>query len=596
MAREGQHDAQLRIRGDASSADKELRNLATRMNQVESATTKQNNAFTKLSAKTKQAETDMTKWGQSAMETRGRIMGQVGAIVAAAVAVDRLADRSRELAKAQGINSGLAFEWEKMTKSLTAGIDKLVLAVNNLPAAVRTAGEDIGVLGEKTEDTTAATEEGASWWDTYAYALGAFGVIAKESIDLAVTLADKINDLTPKLANPALGTAMGNIAKAAKDLQAVGLIKIMDRQNAEMERSIEMLEANAMAAGIVQSSLDKPRPRAGKSAAAPTQFGEAFQFTPDAIDEMQGGMRAEREALSQHADDYLDRWTDFQQRKADLQLESDLQRLAMRQEADQFREPWERIDPSEAIALERDAQLQHIDNLRRMTDDEVELERLKNRERLVYHQAHVKRLEVERQAELKKWRTTAEVASAIAQITQGGVQTAAMATDMFIVNEQRREKARYVTGAVSALVTGIEQQVQAIAAFASFNYVQGALHQAAAIFAFAQSGMLFAKAGGAGRVSGAGGGSMGAMGGGGGAANGPANGRGGEGLQNQIQSDVPPSQAPTANGPSSSSQGQQSGNVMFMGPVHLYGTPQGEFVDGMARALETRGRNTRRAV
>lgn len=588
MAREGEHNAQLKVQGDTQSGVKEMRQLAAQMNGFEKSVERTNASLSRFSQKQKQAEQDMTKWGKETMEVRGRVLGLAGAVVAGAVAVDRLMARSRELAKAQGINAGLAFEWEEATDDLTDGLDKLLLTVNSLSPAARTVAEELGILTDEADGATSAAESGMSAWDKYALALGAVGVIAKKSIDIFMALSAEVRALAPLTAKSGLGPGMDILKMRAEQQQGRVVVAQMERQIADMERTIEIAETTARGGEIVQDHLDRFKPKRGKTQA--TVFGEAFEFTPDAIDEMQGGRREDREALSEQADTRIQQLMDFKQRELEVELEADLQRIAQKEELGI-------LEPIDAINLEQEAQIEHLEAMRGFTADRNELQRITNQQEAIYHAARMKRLELERQAELKRWRTTAEVAAATAQIAQGGIATASMAADMFIASEKRREQAMYVTGAVSALVTGIEQQVQAIAAFASFNYVQGALHQAAAIFAFAQSGLLFAKAGGAG--GGARGGARGLEAGfgvsGGGGATGAANGgTRSEGLQNQIQSDVPPSQAPTANGPTPSSGQQQGGQVVNIGTVHSYGIPEDEFIDRITRGQQKRSYNTKR--
>lgn len=592
MAREGEHNAQLKVQGDTQSGVKEMRQLAAQMNGFEKQVERTNASLSKFSQKQKQAENDMTKWGKETMEVRGRMLGMAGALAAAAIGVDRLMARSRELAKAQGINAGLAFDWGEAVDSLVDDFDDLVLAINNISPAVRAAAEEIGLLSDASDDASSAAESGVSAWDKYAIALGAFGIIAKASLGLLDELAAKVNALSPKLAKSGLGPGMDILKMRAEQLQGKALTNIMERQNADMQRSIEMLEANARSAEIVEDHLDRFKPK--RRTAKATKFGEAFEFTPEARAEMQGGTGLgsqiageDEKSLRESQDAFIEARMEFRQRELEVDLEADLQRIAQREELGI-------LEPIDALALERDAQIEHLEAMRGFTSDRNELQRITNQQEAIYHQARMKRIELERQAELKRWRTTSEIAAATAQITQGGIATASMAADMFIASEKRREQAMYVTGGVSALVTGIEQQVQAIAAFASFNYVQGALHQAAAIFAFVQSGMLFAKAGGAGSHSGGIGAGGGAIGGGPtAAANGPANGRGGEGLQNQIQSDVPPSQAPTASGPRRG-EGLQQGTVIQIAQLNAYATTQDEFIQATARELDYLRRDVRR--
>lgn len=598
MAREGEHNAQLKVTGDTKSGDKELRQLASRMNQVEQQTTKNNVAFGKMSAATKKVETDITKMGQETMAMRGRLLGMATAVVGVALAIDKWSEHTVDLAKQQGISNGLAFEWARMVESMKSEVNSYALALNALPGAMRTVADELGLLDEATDATTEATEEGIDGWTMYAASFGPWGLAAKEAIGLLGDLADAVTNLSLKVAKPGLKQGMDNLIGFARVQQSQGLIKIMDRQNAEFERSVEMLEANAKAAEIVQDHLDKPRKKSARRQEA-TKFGEAFEFTPAAIDEMQGGRAADREKLRENQEKFIEDHIDFRQRQLDAELEYEMQRLAMRQEYDEYREPWERLDPKEAVALEEEAQIEHIEGMKRLTSDKVELQRLENQAELVHHNAHMKRIELQRQAELRRLATMREVASATNQILQGGIATAGMAADMFIESERRREKARYAAGAVSALVTGIEQQVLAIAAFAGFNYVQGALHQAAAIFAFAQAGMLGAKAGG---IGGGAGGQRGLSAGFGGAANtgpntaanGPEGGGKSEGLQSQIQSDVPPSQAPTARGPTSGGPQQGAQTLVFNGPINNYGIPNRDFVDSITRAQQQRSYNTRR--
>lgn len=491
MAREGQHDAQLRIRGDASSADKELRQLAGRMNQLETATEKQNNAFGRMSAKQKQLDTDLTKSGQQFMETRGRVLGFAGAIAGSIIALDTMARRAREL---QPEVKGLANTWVTAADELKATGERLITTIDKLPLAIRTVREEMGLLDDVAEEQAKDVGVLSTVWNEWLSNLSP--IAGKDWLPAqgVNALADAVDNLTANVAKPALATGMDNLIKAAKELEARGLVATMNRQNEDMKRSISMLEANARSAEIVQSHLDRRRPSSSAKKAAAPEFGEAFEFTANDIDEMQGGARADREDLAANADQRLEELRDFNQRRIELEFEAEMQRIAMKEELGV-------LDPMDAVALERDAQLQHIDQLRQTTSDEIELQRLKTQEELVYHNAHIRRSELRRAQQQKELATVRTITQTIGGILQGGAQTAAMASDLFIQGEQRKEKARYAMGATMAFITGVVEQVEAIAAFASFNYVQGALHQAAAIFAFAQGGMLAAKAGGAGSSS-----------------------------------------------------------------------------------------------
>lgn len=614
MAREGEHNAQLKVSGDTSQAGKEFTDLTKKLMAQEKQIERMNASLARLTQRQQSAETSAKNWGKSIQQTRERTLQVTGGILGAIMMIDRMAQHTVELG---GKSDGLAQAWIRMKNAFIDEGGEVLLTVDKLGGIFAESATAVGQFLGLVDETSESLFEGVGAIEAYLYSFGPWGVALAEAAGALGTLIDQAESLDGVIGKgdrSGLGVALlggdadsfldaveraadygytlNDITVAQREFEASiqGTITTLQQQ----ARMFEHLEAIGAPTGTENTSAEAARQffrgagrrRAGKRSGAretPLEDMTAAE-SDDATAELRDMQRAEREALSEHADAYLEQQLDFEQRKLDLELETELQRIAMREELGL-------LDPMEQLELERDAQLEHIEGLRRMTSDEVELARLKNQEDLVYHQAKVRRLEIERQAEIRKWNTTREIASATSQIIQGGIQTGAMAADLFIVNERRREQAMYATAAVSALVVGIEQQVHAIAAFASFNYVQGALHQAAAIFAFAQSGMLFAKAGGAGSRSG--GISMGGMTGGMGAANGPANGPGGEGLQNQIQSDVPPSQAPTARGPRRGEQ-PAGGNVFHIGQINGYAATEGEFVRTVARELDVLGRDVRR--
>lgn len=80
----------------------------------------------------------------------------------------------------------------------------------------------------------------------------------------------------------------------------------------------------------------------------------------------------------------------------------------------------------------------------------------------------------------------------------------------------RRKRAEMRAAGVQLMIAGVVETVKAIVAFASFNYLEGALHVAAAVVAFTQGGMLLSgriPGGGAAANLGTGGGGMAAGGG-----------------------------------------------------------------------------------
>lgn len=151
---------------------------------------------------------------------------------------------------------------------------------------------------------------------------------------------------------------------------------------------------------------------------------------------------------------------------------------------------------------------------KRAREETLEAQRVSAREFDRLHQQELDRVraeaaaveaaeEAKRQAFRQTQREQRETLNASQSIMQNNVATAQIAADGLIKSEQRREKAKKAIAGSEAIGIGILQQVKAVAAFASFNFVQGAAHQAAAIFAFARGGQLLAQAGSAGGGGGA---------------------------------------------------------------------------------------------
>lgn len=75
---------------------------------------------------------------------------------------------------------------------------------------------------------------------------------------------------------------------------------------------------------------------------------------------------------------------------------------------------------------------------------------------------------------------------------QQGSQFASLIVDKAIKDDERREKAALKLRGIESLAVGGLEVVKAAAAFASFNYVEGALHTAAAALAFTQGALMIA--------------------------------------------------------------------------------------------------------
>lgn len=176
-------------------------------------------------------------------------------------------------------------------------------------------------------------------------------------------------------------------------------------------------------------------------------------------------------------------------------------------------------------------------------------------------------LEVEIRAEQRKreeiemtMRSRMEIASATQALTSQSAALAGFAAEAGIKGGKRREAAMKAIAGSELITIGIVETVKAVAAFAGFNYVEGALHVGAAALAYARGGQLLSQAGGSGGGGGPSGGFAGAaaFGGGGAADSGGA-----------TQSSTGGGDRPSSNGPISESEEsvQRSGRGGRPGPT-----------------------------
>lgn len=158
----------------------------------------------------------------------------------------------------------------------------------------------------------------------------------------------------------------------------------------------------------------------------------------------------------------------------------------------------ERIEQRDALA-----QLAFDRDLARLTE-QIEVERLLDAERARLAEADAARMRDRQKLVGKTVQTTN-------QFLSQGQAFASTIIGAAIKDEDKRAKAELKARGISAIATGVLETVQAAASFASFNFVQGALHTAAAALAFTQGGIMLAgnlpgnrSAGGAGAGAGAG--------------------------------------------------------------------------------------------
>lgn len=194
--------------------------------------------------------------------------------------------------------------------------------------------------------------------------------------------------------------------------------------------------------------------------------------------------------------------------------------------------------------------------------DKFANEQLENEKKRLEEEAEAtKKAEEAKRKEIElTMRSRMEIASATQALTSQSAALAGFAAEAGIKGGKRREAAMKAIAGSELITIGIVETVKAVAAFAGFNYVEGALHVGAAALAYARGGQLLSQAGGSGGGGGPSGGFAGAaaFGGGGAADSGGA-----------TQSSTGGGDRPSSNGPISESEEsvQRSGRGGRPGPT-----------------------------
>lgn len=220
----------------------------------------------------------------------------------------------------------------------------------------------------------------------------------------------------------------------------------------------------------------------------------------------------------------------------------------------------------------------------------AEREELQHQMQTVAHEAALRRIELEQAAEEKRLARRQQIYALTDQLVTSGARTAEMAAKLAGVSAKKQERLAAGLAGGQAIVIGVLEQVKAVAAFASLNPIQGAAHQAAALFAFAQGGMLLAQAGGAGGGHGGGAGvSVGA----GGAPPREQGFRESVGIDSKIPGSPGP-QSPSAG--AANDGGPRRTTVIHVAEVHTYGTPHREWLRQLDESLadHRQGQRSRR--
>ncbi|MGH1344330.1 MAG: hypothetical protein ACRBN8_22415 [Nannocystales bacterium] len=166
------------------------------------------------------------------------------------------------------------------------------------------------------------------------------------------------------------------------------------------------------------------------------------------------------------------------------------------------------------VAKDQRDQAMHDRNLRRMEEDLRAREHAKETNRRWLQEQINDEEEVERKR-LANLKSSTQVAQGANTIALNSSEIAKLAANETIKGEKRKAQFMQRAAGVQSLTIGALETVKAAAAFASFNYVQGAMHTSAAALAFARGGMLMS-------------GNVGSLGGGG-SAGGSSGGRSSQG-------------------------------------------------------------------
>lgn len=130
--------------------------------------------------------------------------------------------------------------------------------------------------------------------------------------------------------------------------------------------------------------------------------------------------------------------------------------------------------------------------------DIVQAERLRGEVEQVEHDARLRRLAEEKRAREQQMQTLLEVGQITVGVHQNMAQSANDLAAAFGASSSKQEKIFRATQASIMVVRGITEAVEAIAAFARYDYGAGALHLSASVGAFAAAAKI-GSAGGGGR-------------------------------------------------------------------------------------------------
>lgn len=578
MGREGQHDAQLRIRGDTKSADKELARLGNRVNSLEGKVSRSNTTLA-------------TKTQRLASLAKGAAMA-VTAIAAVGAATFKFVDSTTESldvigkqSKALGTTTDefqrLQFvaertgtemsSFQRGLRSFTVGLqDAATKGTGPVAEGLDAIGVSVGQLrGKGLEDQFAILADGINRLDdeqtkaavsaklfgirsgvemSNALRLGGQGIrdmgdelrdmggiIDKEAIGKSEDFRDKMLDLDQRmmavkatLATELIPTvelmasAFVGAIEMVRDMRD-GLGDLMDdwaKWNNDFAldsaaRRGEISAASAAAskrrvsqrgiAGIAGPAGDAARQRIEDEKKALAAFAEAEAGRIEAEAERMGEvMEAEAEARQaaldnatrifrragrshrKRIDEFAAERAAFEQALAKIQTDENLGNLdrATFEARREFEQELQKAKQQESFARLGEQR----------EEERLQRERAAEEEREAMHQ---RALERDREAEASKraaWQTIVQTSQSGLSIQRNITGMAGALADASIKSDEKRARFKRRMAGIEAIGIGVLETVKAAAAFASFNYVQGALHTSAAALAFVQGGLLMSGA------------------------------------------------------------------------------------------------------
>lgn len=499
--------------------------------------------------------------GQGPVESIESMMAALGR--GSAMMLDNLGislkveDAQKQYAKQLGVTVDKLTEVQKSEAFRVIAAQKIVEAADEVTAATNRSTDAIGRMKVQLEDALDAAlqwaaadlQEDMDGMRESFQAIAGGGVELNKELKIAPQLMFALAQAT-KLAEKnavaafgkymAIGQELTRINEEARKVGADIVAKDLRREEIrDIERVIAMHGNRKDKQAEINRLLTEQAELQAKSLELEGKLAEADEVR------FQNELRQIRESASRGGGRRSSRWEGTEIGS----MESRGSGIAVAADRADFQDQMSGIEMSRAGKAAQQAQDDYqIKVLEARQDkmnefDKFAQEQLENEKKRLEEEVEArKKAEEEKQRAIEEtMRAQFQVASATQALTSNSVQIASIGADAFIKGEKRKNAALKGLAGSEMVVIGIVETVKAAAAFAAFNYVEGALHVGAAALAFAKGGQLLSQAGGGGSSVGPGAAGSGFASGG---AFGPGNDSGGG-----VQSSSGGSSRPTNNGP-----------------------------------------------